>query len=32
MTPELIFRAFQILTPAGVVAGCVAVAGGEMSR
>jgi len=30
MTPELIFRASQILTPDGVVAGSVAVAGGKI--
>ena len=30
MTPELIFRASRILTPEGVVAGCVAVAGGKI--
>ena len=30
MTPELIFRASQILTPQGVVAGSVAVAGGKI--
>ncbi len=30
MTPELIFRASRILTPDGVVAGSVAVAGGKI--